>query len=81
MLLLDFVRGVSGVASSNGGDTATPPSWNGADLARAIGRHPKDRTVREVVKRLADRGVIFRNGDGRWAPAPTLFDDEDGADD
>jgi hypothetical protein len=30
------------------------------------------------VKRLAKRGVLYRNGDERWSPAPSLFDDEEG---
>jgi hypothetical protein len=68
-------------ATTTNGDGAVAHSWSIADLARAVGRDPKDNTVRRAVYRLADRGVIFRNGYGRWTPAPTLFDDEADSDD
>ena len=51
--------------------------WTTADLARAVERHPKDRTTRQAIQRLAELGVVYRNGDGRWHPAPTLYDEED----
>ena len=67
---------------SNNGHTPTPPanlenpppSWSTADLARAVGRDPKDWTARQAVERLAKLGVIHRNGDGPWQPSRTLFD-------
>ncbi len=55
-------------------DSATP-SWTSADLARMIGRDRRDNTARRAVQRLADLGVIYRNGDERWRPSPTLLDD------
>lgn len=79
--LLEFIGGVWGVAPSNGDHTPTPPSWSGADLCRAVGRNPKDQTARQAIKRLAERGVIYRNGDGRWMQSPTLFDDDEGGPD
>jgi len=57
-----------------GQDTPTTPSWSTADLARAVGRGRDDKTLRRVVQRLAEAGVLHRNGDGRWHRAETLFD-------
>ena len=72
-----FVRGCTGVGGSTNGDTCTTPSWSGAELARAVGRDKSDRTVRQALKRLADRGILYRDGDGRWHPGLRLFDDEE----
>jgi AAA domain len=62
------------------GDGSVAPSWTFADFARALGRDPKDNTVKRAVRRLAERGELYRNPAGRWAPAPTLFDDDDEGD-
>jgi putative DNA primase/helicase len=46
--------------------------WSIAELARAVGRDPRDGTVKRAVHDLADEGVLQRAGK-RWVPAPTLF--------
>lgn len=69
-------RGCTGVSPSTNDDTSTPPSWTGADLARAIGRDPKDRTVRQAVAHIAELGVLNRNA-GRWQRSETLLDDSE----
>src|SRR4051812_22319500 len=58
------------------GTTPVPhPGWTTADLARAVGRSRDDKTLRRAVQRLADAGVLYRNGDERrWHPAASLFD-------
>jgi hypothetical protein len=60
--LLAYVEGVWGVASSNGDHTTTPPRWTGADLARAIGRHPKgpDHPRGDQATRRARRALPRR---------------------
>jgi AAA domain len=60
-----------------GSTTSTTPSWSTADLARAVGRSRDDKTLRRVVQRLADRGVLYRNGDERWSSAATLYEDDE----
>ena len=57
-----------------GEDTPTTPSWSTADLLSAVGRRRDDKTGRRAVQRLAARGVIHRNGDGRWHRSETLLD-------
>jgi hypothetical protein len=69
------IEGVWGVASTSTDHTTPPPSWSQADLARAAQRDPKDWTVRQVIKRLAEVGYIHRNGTGRWYRTDPLFDD------
>lgn len=61
--------------SSSGGSEAR--SWSIADLARAIGRDPRDGTVKRAVHQLADEGFVHRNSGGRWQRPETLFDSED----
>ncbi len=62
-------EGVRGEVSPIGDHTPSPCSWSNADFARAVDRDPRDWTVREVVKRLASEGVIYRDDeDGRWHP-------------
>lgn len=76
--LSDFIEGCTGVPGLKGDDTSTPLSWSTADLARGAGRNPKDRTVRQAIQRLADAGVLYRNGDqNRWHAAPRLFDEDE----
>jgi 5S rRNA maturation endonuclease (ribonuclease M5) len=60
-------EGCQGVTTPRGPDTVTPPGWVTADACRAVGREPKDATVRRVLKRLEDSGLICRNGNGRWS--------------
>ena len=77
----DAIRGLieGGVGCGEvyiGGHT-TPPRWSTADFARAVGRDPKDWSVRQAVGRLADAGLIHRNGDDRWQRSETLLDGED----
>ncbi len=50
--------------------TPQPPSWTGADFARAVGREPADWSVRQVVARLEGAGLIHLGDDGRWQPGP-----------
>jgi hypothetical protein len=57
-----------GCGEPSGDHNTTTPSWTGADFARAAGRDPADWSVRQVVKRFEDEGLIHRNGDGRWYP-------------
>jgi hypothetical protein len=59
---------VGDLGGVNPRDTLDTPSWSTADLARGVGRDPKEHTVRRAVKRLEDAGLIHRNGDGRWRP-------------
>jgi hypothetical protein len=68
-------RGTRGTPPSPG-TTGTTPSWTLAELARAVGRNRDDKTARRAVQRLAELGVIYRNGDERWHPSPTLLDDD-----
>ncbi|MBV9192959.1 MAG: AAA family ATPase, partial [Solirubrobacterales bacterium] len=72
--LRELVGGCTGVPGHRGSTPSTPPCWTFADFARHVGRDPKDRTVRQAVKRLEEAGLIHRNGDGRWQPGPE--DDE-----
>ena len=76
-LLRDLIGGCGGGGGAIGTTTTTPPSWSTADFARAAGREPGDWSVREAVKRLADDGLIHRNGDGRWQPSEPLPDHEE----
>ncbi len=71
-----LVEGGVGCGEPIGGDLTTPPTWSTADLARAVGREPKDWSVRQAVKRLEHAGLIHRNGGGGWKRSGTLFDDQ-----
>jgi archaellum biogenesis ATPase FlaH len=75
--IAEFIAGCGAAVLSNRDHTPTPPSWSTADLARAVGRDPKNWTVRQAVQRLAERGVIYRDGERRWHPAAPLFGDEE----
>jgi 5S rRNA maturation endonuclease (ribonuclease M5) len=71
----------AGAGDSPCGDNTTrpqAPSWTGADFARHVGPEPADWSVRQVVKRLAESGLIHRNGDERWYPGPTPDGEEVG---
>ena len=70
-----LVEGCSGEVSYRGSPLHHYPSWSAADFARAVGREPNDWTVRQVVGRLEDAGLIHRNGGGRWQHTP--INDED----
>jgi AAA domain len=79
--LLDQVRysgngHIPGTGLPDASDDAAP-GWSLADLARAVGRHPDDQTVRRAVYRLAKDGVLYRGDGKRWYPAPRLFDDHE----
>jgi hypothetical protein len=52
------------------------PGFTLAELARSIGRTPKDGTVRNALDALVDEGVLQRGEDKRYRPTPTLFDDD-----
>jgi DNA-binding IclR family transcriptional regulator len=49
------------------------PPWTLADLCRAVGRGPKDGTVRRVVDRLEDQGILYRGDDNRWYALGAFF--------
>jgi hypothetical protein len=72
-----FIEGCHGATTPRGAGNAATPSWTTAELARAVGRSKNDGTVRRAVQRLGELGVLYRNGDGRWHPSPTLLDDEE----
>jgi hypothetical protein len=72
--LLDYFRHFATYIGGVGEMAKT--SWSTSDLLRAIGRNPKDGTAYRAVNRLAERGVIYRNGSKRWLLTPTLLDDE-----
>lgn len=61
-----------------GEDTPTTPSWSSTELARAVGRSRDDKTARRAIQRLAELGVIHRNGDDRWHRSPSLTDHQAG---
>jgi hypothetical protein len=63
--------------SSPKGVTPDTPGFSLADLARAVGRDPKDQTVRRALQALADEGLVQQDEDTRWRSTPTLFDAED----
>ena len=66
-LLRELIQGGCGGGGDPRGDhNTTTPSWTGVDFARAAGREKADWSVRQVVKRLEEAGLIHRNGDGRW---------------
>lgn len=56
-----------------GGCHLPPPPWTAADLARAVGREPKDRTIRRALEDLADDGLVARGEDKRWHPLGAFF--------
>ena len=62
----ELIEGGCSCSDPIGGSATTTPSWTGADFARAVGRDKADGTVRQAVQRLADAGLIHRNGDKRW---------------
>lgn len=68
--LRELIGGGVGCGDAYIGDHTTPPSWSTADFARHVDRDSKDWTVRQAVSRLADAGLIHRNGDERWQPGP-----------
>jgi hypothetical protein len=55
-------RRCTGASAYVGEDTSTPPSWTLADLARAAGKGPKDRMVRQAVDNLVNAGILRRGG-------------------
>jgi hypothetical protein len=62
-----------------GDDAPCTFDWSLADLARMVGENPKDGTVRAVVVRLAESGVLQAGARGKrvvYNPSPTLFDEE-----
>jgi 5S rRNA maturation endonuclease (ribonuclease M5) len=65
--LRDLVEGCQVPGGAKGGGTLAPPPWTTAALARAVGREPKDGTVRRAIQRLEEAGLLCRNGDG-WYP-------------
>jgi hypothetical protein len=71
-----FVESCHLVTSYKESDKMTNPSWTGSDLCRAIGRDPTDPTARRAIQRLADAGLLHRNGDRRWQRSASLFDDD-----
>lgn len=70
--LRDYLHGVPGATRHRGVGTLAP-SWSTADLAREIGRGPKDGTVRRALDRLAADGVLHRGDDRRWRPLGEFF--------
>jgi 5S rRNA maturation endonuclease (ribonuclease M5) len=64
--LRDLVEGCQVPGGTKGVGTLAPPPWTTAALARAVGRDPKDGTVRRAIQRLAEAELLCRNGDGRW---------------
>ena len=48
------------------GDGALAPGWTTVELARAIGRNPKDGTVRRALNDLLAGGLVTRDEDKRW---------------
>lgn len=61
-------------------DCTLHPGFTLAELARAVGRDPKDGTVRNALNELADDGVVQLGEDRRWRPTLTLFDERDTSD-
>jgi hypothetical protein len=57
-------------------DCTLHPGFSLAELAKEIKKNPKDGTVRNALKDLADDGVVQLGKDRRWRPTPNLFDDE-----
>lgn len=51
----------------------TPLCWTLADLARAVGMDPKNKTVRLALADLQALEFMARREDGRWAPTPELI--------
>jgi hypothetical protein len=47
-----------------------PTGFSGADLARAVDRDPKDKTVRDALDELADEGLLERGEDALVSRAP-----------
>jgi 5S rRNA maturation endonuclease (ribonuclease M5) len=69
-------RASTNTNSHGGGTQQLSPSWSTADFGRAVGRGPDDKTLRRVVQRIEDAGLIHRNGGSRWVRSGTLFDEE-----
>ena len=55
----------------------TCPGITLADLAREVGRDPKDQTVRRALDDLRNAGHLVRDDRKRWHLAVALLDDED----
>lgn len=49
-----------------GDGTVAHPGWTKAELASAIGRDHRSGTFRRGLERIADQGLIHRNGNDRW---------------
>jgi hypothetical protein len=72
-----FIEGGHGATAYTEGGTVAPPSWSAAELGRKINQDSHSGTFRRALQRLADAGVIHRNGDGHWQRSGRLFDNEE----